>query len=219
MAKSQLFKPPMPWIFTHGGVFPVRRGYARRGGVPDRQLGARPRRRDRHVLRGRPLAHGRAVEKPKRGIGRLALESGAPVVPVAIHGSSHVRNWKRGQFPKVDVAYGDLIPGPHRGADARAAAGRRRRDLRARQDALPRPGPLNQRSRRSMVAGEVVVDLLVGVARMTTRSRIASSASRDAVVDEGERASTCDAPARRSRRRGGGRARRSRRRAAGRGLR
>jgi 1-acyl-sn-glycerol-3-phosphate acyltransferase len=28
MAKSQLFEPPMQWIFTHGGVFPVRRGYA-----------------------------------------------------------------------------------------------------------------------------------------------------------------------------------------------
>ena len=28
-------------------------------------------------------------------------ESGAPVVPVAIHGSSQVRNWKRLQFPKV----------------------------------------------------------------------------------------------------------------------
>src|SRR5262245_11823361 len=26
MAKSQLFKPPMQWIYTHGGVFPVRRG-------------------------------------------------------------------------------------------------------------------------------------------------------------------------------------------------
>jgi 1-acyl-sn-glycerol-3-phosphate acyltransferase len=48
-------------------------------------------------------------DQPKRGIGRLALESGAPVVPVAIHGSSHVRNWKRGHFPRVDVAYGDII--------------------------------------------------------------------------------------------------------------
>src|SRR3954468_16373133 len=28
MAKSQLFKPPMSWIYTHGGVFPVRRGFA-----------------------------------------------------------------------------------------------------------------------------------------------------------------------------------------------
>src|SRR5215212_2790802 len=27
MAKSQLFEPPMQWIYTHGGVFPVRRGH------------------------------------------------------------------------------------------------------------------------------------------------------------------------------------------------
>src|SRR3954465_15486467 len=26
MAKSQLFTPPMQWIYTHGGVFPGRRG-------------------------------------------------------------------------------------------------------------------------------------------------------------------------------------------------
>src|ERR1700730_5837244 len=26
MAKSQLFKPPMQFIYSHGGVFPVRRG-------------------------------------------------------------------------------------------------------------------------------------------------------------------------------------------------
>ena len=44
---------------------------------------------------------------PRRGIGRLVLDSGAPVLPVAIHGSSHVRNWKRLQFPKVTVLYGE----------------------------------------------------------------------------------------------------------------
>ena len=27
MAKSQLFKRPMQFVFTHGGVFPVRRGH------------------------------------------------------------------------------------------------------------------------------------------------------------------------------------------------
>jgi 1-acyl-sn-glycerol-3-phosphate acyltransferase len=52
---------------------------------------------------------GELSEQPKRGIGRLALESGAPVVPVAIYGSSHVRNWKRARFPKVHVRYGDAI--------------------------------------------------------------------------------------------------------------
>jgi 1-acyl-sn-glycerol-3-phosphate acyltransferase len=33
-------------------------------------------------------------------------------VPVAIHGSSHVRNWKRLQFPKVRVRYGDPVRWP-----------------------------------------------------------------------------------------------------------
>ena len=109
MAKSQLFKPPMQWIFTHGGVFPVRRGYrdeeafrtgnailARGGVVAMYSEGGRSR-------------TGRLAESVRPGIGRLALESGATVVPIAIHGSSHVRNWKRLQFPKVTVLYGDPI--------------------------------------------------------------------------------------------------------------
>jgi 1-acyl-sn-glycerol-3-phosphate acyltransferase len=112
MAKSQLFVPPMQFIYTHGGVFPVRRGYQdedafqtadgilERGGAVVMYLeGGRSR-------------TGALSEQPKRGIGRLALESGAPVVPVAIHGSSHVRNWKRLQFPKVRVRYGDAIRWP-----------------------------------------------------------------------------------------------------------
>jgi 1-acyl-sn-glycerol-3-phosphate acyltransferase len=109
MAKSQLFKPPMSWIYSHGGVFPVRRGYADeeafitavsvldRGGVVAMYAeGGRSR-------------TGELSDKPRRGIGRLALLSGAPIVPVAIHGSSHVRNWKRLQFPKVTVHYGNPI--------------------------------------------------------------------------------------------------------------
>jgi 1-acyl-sn-glycerol-3-phosphate acyltransferase len=52
---------------------------------------------------------GELSEQVKPGIGRLALESGAPVVPVAIHGSAHVRNWKRLQLPRVRVQYGDPL--------------------------------------------------------------------------------------------------------------
>jgi 1-acyl-sn-glycerol-3-phosphate acyltransferase len=112
MAKSQLFVNPMQWIYSHGGVFPVRRGYhdeeafltaggilARGGAIVMYLEGGRSR-------------TGTLSEEPKRGIGRLALESGVPVVPVAIHGSSHVRNWKRAQFPKVRVRYGDAIRWP-----------------------------------------------------------------------------------------------------------
>jgi 1-acyl-sn-glycerol-3-phosphate acyltransferase len=109
MAKSQLFTKPMQWIYSPGGVFPVRRGYA----DEDAFLTANT------VLdRGGPIVmyceggrsrSGQLSSKPKRGIGRLALESGATVVPVAIHGSSKVRNWKRLQFPRVVVRYGDPI--------------------------------------------------------------------------------------------------------------
>jgi 1-acyl-sn-glycerol-3-phosphate acyltransferase len=50
--------------------------------------------------------------EPKRGIGKIALESGVPVVPVAIHGSAHVRGWKRFQFPKVTIQYGEPVTFP-----------------------------------------------------------------------------------------------------------
>src|SRR4051794_7862263 len=109
MAKSQLFTPPMQWVYSHGGVFPVRRGYQdeeafitadgileRGGAIVMYCEGGRSRTGD-------------VPAPPRRGIGRLALESGAPVVPVAIHGSSHVRNWRRGQFPKVKVRFGDAV--------------------------------------------------------------------------------------------------------------
>jgi 1-acyl-sn-glycerol-3-phosphate acyltransferase len=109
MAKSQLFAKGMQWIYNPGGVFPVRRGFqdeeafatahavlGRRGPIVMYCEGGRSR-------------TGELSDKPKRGIGRLALESGAPVVPVAIHGSSKVRNWKKLQFPKVVVEYGDPI--------------------------------------------------------------------------------------------------------------
>jgi 1-acyl-sn-glycerol-3-phosphate acyltransferase len=109
MAKSQLFSKPMQWIYSPGGVFPVRRGYA----DEDAFISA-----NAVLSRGGPIVmyceggrsrSGELSPKPKRGIGRLALESGATVVPVAIHGSSKVRNWKRLQFPKVAVRYGDPI--------------------------------------------------------------------------------------------------------------
>jgi 1-acyl-sn-glycerol-3-phosphate acyltransferase len=106
MAKSQLFKMPLQVVYSNGGVFPVRRG-----------------RRDEEAFRTAHavLARGGIVVmyceggrsrtgelgEPKPGIGRLALESGAPIVPTALVGSDKVRDWKRLQFPKVTVRFGD----------------------------------------------------------------------------------------------------------------
>jgi 1-acyl-sn-glycerol-3-phosphate acyltransferase len=112
MAKSQLFSNPLfRYIFAHGGVFPVRRGYNdeeafktantvldRGGTVLMYAEGGRSRSRE--------------LGEPKRGVGKLALEAGVPVVPVAIHGSAAVRGWKRFQFPKVTVQFGEPVAFP-----------------------------------------------------------------------------------------------------------
>jgi 1-acyl-sn-glycerol-3-phosphate acyltransferase len=108
MAKSQLFKRPLQFVYTHGGVFPVLRG-----------------RRDEEAFKTARTVLGRGgvivmyieggrsrterLGEPKPGVGKLALETGATIVPTAIAGTAKVRNWKKLQFPKVTVQYGDPI--------------------------------------------------------------------------------------------------------------
>jgi len=112
MAKSQLFTPPMQWIYTHGGVFPVRRGahddeaFITAEGILERGACV-----VMYPEAGRSRT-GKLSERARPGIGRLVLESGAPVVPVAIFGSSKIRNWKRLQFPKAVVQYGEPLTFP-----------------------------------------------------------------------------------------------------------
>jgi 1-acyl-sn-glycerol-3-phosphate acyltransferase len=109
MAKSQLFKGPMQFIYTHGGVFPVRRGARdEETFITARTIHDRGGAITMYCEGGRSRT-GKVSEEAKRGIGRLALETGAPVVPIAIHGSSRIRNWKRLQFPKVTIQYGEPI--------------------------------------------------------------------------------------------------------------
>jgi 1-acyl-sn-glycerol-3-phosphate acyltransferase len=99
----------MQFIYTHGGVFPVRRGVRDEDAfITAHSVIERGGCIAMYCEGGRSRT-GQLAEKPKRGIGRLALETGAPIVPVAIHGSSRVRNWKKLQFPKVTVQYGDPI--------------------------------------------------------------------------------------------------------------
>ena len=113
MAKSQLFNGgPMQWIYTHGGVFPVRRGARDEEAfiTADAVLG-RGGTIVMYPEAGRSRT-GKLSDRARPGIGRLALETGAPVVPAAIFGSSKVRNWKRLQFPKVVVQYGEPLRFP-----------------------------------------------------------------------------------------------------------
>jgi 1-acyl-sn-glycerol-3-phosphate acyltransferase len=107
MAKSQLFKPGSQWVYEQGGVFPVRRGarddeafitaesiLASGGAVAMYPEGGRSR-------------TGELAERARPGIGRLVLDTGAPVVPIAIQGSVKIRNWKRLRFPQVHIYFGE----------------------------------------------------------------------------------------------------------------
>ncbi len=98
MAKVELFKGPLGWLFSRLGAFPVRRG----------QSDAQALRTARSLLangevvvlfpEGTRVEEPDALGAPHHGAGRLALETGAPIVPTAITGTAHL--W-RGAFPRV----------------------------------------------------------------------------------------------------------------------
>jgi 1-acyl-sn-glycerol-3-phosphate acyltransferase len=112
MAKSQLFGPPgLTYFLKVAGVFPVRRGHR-----DEKAFETAYELIDQGELLlvyaegGRSRSH--ELGTPKPGIGRIALESGAPIVPTAIHGSDGARGWKRLRFPRVTVEYGEAMRFP-----------------------------------------------------------------------------------------------------------
>ena len=112
MAKSQLFGPHvLTFIFKHGGVFPVRRGHHDEEAF---KTAYQLLDQGEMVLVYAEGGRSRSGElgEPKPGIGRIALESGAPIVPVAIHGSAKVRRWRHGSFPKVTIQFGEPLTFP-----------------------------------------------------------------------------------------------------------
>jgi len=117
MAKSQMFGPPLlTYIYKHGGVFPVRRGHHDEEAF---KTAFSILEQDGMLLVYAEGGRSRSGEmgEPKPGIGRIALETGVPVVPVAIYGSAKVRRWKRFRFPKVTVQFGEPVSFPlERGA-------------------------------------------------------------------------------------------------------
>ena len=119
MAKSQMFGPPvLTYVYKHGGVFPVRRGHHDEEAI---ETANEILRQGEMLLIYAEGGRSRSQEmgEPKPGIGRVALESGAPVVPVAIHGSALARKWKRLRFPKVTVQFGEPLSFPLEAAPSR----------------------------------------------------------------------------------------------------
>ena len=131
MAKSQLFTPPLQAVFTHGGVFPVRRGHRdEEAFITALRILERGATVAMYPEAGRSRT-GSLSATVKPGVGRIALQSGAPgragghprILPGAQLASRAV--------PARDGAVRGPDPLPRRPrADARAAAGGRRGDLR-----------------------------------------------------------------------------------------
>jgi 1-acyl-sn-glycerol-3-phosphate acyltransferase len=127
MGKSQLFgaNAALTFIFSHGGVFPVRRGHKdREAFITAHTILDKGGCVLIYAEGGRSRSGG--LGEPRPGVGYLALESGAPVVPVTIHGSLGIRGWRRLRFPKVTIQYGeplvfDVVERPSREQAQKAA--------------------------------------------------------------------------------------------------
>jgi 1-acyl-sn-glycerol-3-phosphate acyltransferase len=114
MGKRELFEGPWGRLLVRLGAFPVRRG----------ESDAEALETAREILRqggllalfpeGTRVREPDELGEPKRGAARLALETGAPLVPAAITGTDHLFLGPLPKPKRVQVAFSEPIPVRHR---------------------------------------------------------------------------------------------------------
>ena len=97
MAKTELFKGPLAWPMVRLGAFPVRRGQSDADAIETARVILEQGGVVVLFPEGTRVEDPHALGAPHHGAGRLALDTGAPIVPAAITGTSHL--WF-GPFPK-----------------------------------------------------------------------------------------------------------------------
>jgi len=122
VAKVELFERRWQgWVLSRLGAFPIRRGESDEESVTTARM---------VVERGGAVCifpegtriRGGSLAEPKRGVGRLALQTGAPVIPAAVLGTEHVRRGWRIRPRKVKVRLGRAMSFPRAADPSRGLA-------------------------------------------------------------------------------------------------
>ncbi len=105
MAKAELLRGLRGWLLVRLGAFPVRRGGADAEAMETARAIVNADGVAVLFPEGTRVEAADALGSPHHGAGRLALQTGAPIVPAAITGTSHLWRGALPRLKRVQIAF------------------------------------------------------------------------------------------------------------------